>query len=825
MDDDGHFPAVRNLNFGQVSHRWRRSVVVKVYMKTYDFLLVMIALALACSLGGCKGDSALPAASPAESTGAPAASYSMIDDFEAGGTSWKAGLPPEYSDSSAQTVALSSENPMQGKRSLELSFTKNELPKAIFLVEKPLNLNRERYLEFEVENNGSALGAAIAICTGANWEWFESAAVPLDEGVQTVSFDLAANTFKSAASGWKFSTGIANRDQVKRLVIIIYPSAAGSVRVDALRLADSASGKEPQVTAQPSPTPLSTRDASFLALKILKEPQQAYELLELQVETDGIYRNPFDAAEVDLQARILAPNGKVYSIPAFWYQDYDQTMLAQGAPGWRVRFTPWEAGEWTIQAVLGSLTSDALKVEVAEAIGRGFLRLHPQNPAYFAFEDGMTYFPIGINMGWGSSRPLLDYERWLDRLSANGGNFIRVWMASWSFGLEWSDTGLGDYTRRLDRAWQLDQVFRLAEERGVLIELVLINHGAFSQTVNPEWDANPYNAANGGPCQKPQDFASDPLARQLFQRRLRYIAARWAYSPALMAWEWWNEADWTPISNRDHVAWIQEMTPVLRQYDPYRHLISTSFARGSTPQVNGIPEIEFSQIHLYDSSDPATNFPELYRDWSRDLPGKPILFAEFGASAAGEDTRSEDRRGLHLHNGLWAATFSGFASGAMYWWWDSYVDPLNLWGLYGNLSRFLEGEDIAALQPARGVISWRELPYRILMNPQRALIWFHDRKFEIGALSRARALLQLQGKPAGDDWTYLPDAISGVTLKVTGLQDGAYRVYWYAPFQGQWLSQQALEVVDGEATLQLPTFQGDLAAKVLPADLTGPETP
>jgi hypothetical protein len=359
----------------------------------------------------------------------------------------------------------------------------------------------------------------------------------------------------------------------------------------------------------------------------------------------------------------------------------------------------------------------------------------------------------------------------------------------------------------------------------VQVELVLINHGAFSQSVNPEWNANPYNAANGGPCKRPQDFATDPQARQLFKQRLRYIAARWAYSPSLMAWEWWNEADWTPISKADHVAWIKEMTPILHQYDPYRHLVSTSFAKGSTIEVNGIPEVEFAQTHLYDSSDPAVKFPRLFSDWKLALPGKPILFAEFGASTGGEDIRAEDRQGLHLHNSLWAATFSGYASGAMYWWWDSYVDPLDLWGLYGNLARFLEGEDLAALQSVRGVISWRDLVYRIMLNEERALVWFHDRDFEREALIKAYDQLIQQGTAPGKDWIYLPEPVSGITLQFTGFKDGNYQAYWYAPFLGKWLSQEPVSVTNGEITLQLPDFQGDLAVKILPAGVPGPEMP
>ncbi len=100
---------------------------------------------------------------------------------------------------------------------------------------------------------------------------------------------------------------------------------------------------------------------------------------------------------------------------------------------------------------------------------------------------------------------------------------------------------------------------------------------------------------------------------------------------------------------------------------------------------------------------------------------------------------------------------------------------------------------------------------------KRALAWLHDRQFEIGAQQRARAMAILNGEKIADDWRYLPKPLSGLTLKLAGLQDGAYQAYWYSPWQGNWLGKEAVTVVEGEVTLKIPDFQGDLSAKVLPA--------
>jgi hypothetical protein len=800
------------------------------------FIWRILSLWVAVSLSACAAGNQTTATEVADTPGTAAlAESSLLDDFEETATAWRAGQPPDYSDSSATGVTASAQNASHGAQALELSFAKTDAPKAIFYLEKGFNLSGGGYLEFDLYNPGGARAVAIALSLGNNWEWLESAEAPLTEGPQTVSFDLGAQNYKSLATGWEYTARLEPLNDTRRIAIIVYPSQTGSVFIDALRVSEQPGGQVTEVSAAPTATSILPKVANQMELKLLKQPGSIYEWVEFEIVTDGTYANPFDPDQVDLRLRFFGPDGASMEAPAFWYQEYDpQTLLASGAPGWRARFTPTLAGEWSAQALLQEpgrsnsepLTSEKVTFQVAEdADAKGFVRLHPENPSYFAFDNGETYFPVGINMGWGSANPLEDYERWLDRLSANGGDIIRVWMASWSFGIEWNDTGLGDYTKRLQRAWLLDQVFRMAEERGVTIELVLLNHGAFSERVNPEWDNNPYNAANGGPCSDPAEFATDELARQLFQRRLRYIAARWAYSPALMAWEWWNEADWTPISNPQMAAWIKEMTPVLRSFDPYQHLISTSYAQRSTAAVNGLEEIDFSQMHMYNPSDPAIEFRSSYQFWAADIPGKPAMFAEYGASAGGEDINSDDQQGLHLHNALWASSFGGWASTAMYWWWDSYVDPLNLWRVFSRLTRFLDGEDMATLQVSKAVLSSREVPYHVLMNEERALAWLHDRKYELNALQKARSLAILANKDLPEDWVYLPEPINGLTLTLSGLSDGDYRAYWYSPNRGEWLEAVEMRVDGGKATLEVPEFQGDVAVKLIPAAEADPTLP
>ena len=151
------------------------------------------------------------------------------------------------------------------------------------------------------------------------------------------------------------------------------------------------------------------------------------------------------------------------------------------------------------------ISSEPISFKVIPSNRAGFIRTNPSDPHYLAFENGDFFFPIGVNMAWWGDLgdPLEQYQQWLDQFSANGGNTIRIWMAAWSFGIEWKDTGLGDYDNRQYEAWLLDQLFSMAEEHKVKIILVLMNHGPFSLVANSEWKDNPYNSALGGPTHQP----------------------------------------------------------------------------------------------------------------------------------------------------------------------------------------------------------------------------------------------------------------------------------------------------------------------------------
>ncbi len=223
---------------------------------------------------------------------------------------------------------------------------------------------------------------------------------------------------------------------------------------------------------------------------------------------------------------------------------------------------------------------------------------------------GHPFIPVGANVPW--SRQGMEaapyYRDAFARFGAQRLNWMRVWMAHWGrLNLDWLPAGKGFVEPgRIDAtvASTWDELVELAEAHGVYVQLVLQHHGQYSTTVNSNWADNPWNASNaGGFLRTPRDFFTSVQARELTRRKYRYIVARWGYSPAILAWELFNEVHWVdPIQQERDVgvvsAWHAEMADALRAYDVYQHLVTTSTEDLASPIY---ARMDYYQPHLYPS--------------------------------------------------------------------------------------------------------------------------------------------------------------------------------------------------------------------------------
>ncbi len=429
-----------------------------------------------------------------------------------------------------------------------------------------------------------------------------------------------------------------------------------------------------------------------------------YGKLEVVVDLTATYTNPYDYDQLEVLAVFTGPSGQEVQVDGFFMRDYELnetngSLVPVGNGTFKVRFSPNALGEWTCALSVTDQNGMAMWDEALHFVcvapsnpkNKGFVRANLTN--YLHFDNAEQYIPVGENIAWQNSNAFLNYHDWLTALSENGGNFFRLWHAAWGLGIEWKSGSNGfEGLRRYKEtnARYQDWMYDFCAENGLYVMLCLQYHGQVSTQVNPNWSDSPYNVANGGPCENTWDFFTNETAKAHTKNRLRYIVARWGYSRNIMSWELFNEVGWTDdflIHQAEIADWHAEMAIYLKEIDPYRHLVTTSYAgedQGHDVWAN--PDFDFTQTHYYiNTSNLERALVGGVRTYLEDF-GKPTLTGEFGLGGSAS-LANMDPDGIHIHNSLWATLFGGGMGSAMSWWWDNYIHPSNLYYHFAPVSQ------------------------------------------------------------------------------------------------------------------------------------------
>lgn len=415
--------------------------------------------------------------------------------------------------------------------------------------------------------------------------------------------------------------------------------------------------------------------------------------LAWRVDLGHPYSNPFDPSIITVDARFTGPQAESVTVPGFW-------SVSADAPGgaFFVRFHPPTPGRWSMVVTAvdaaGSRASAPVAFDAA-AVDRGSLIRVAPNQRYFEFDDGRPYFPIGLNLAWPPDHQRADwYDRMFAKLAAQGGNFARLWMADPKLMLESDRSGVGRYD--LANAEFFDRVLASAERHDIRVMLCFLNHRELldhDMWGQGGWPTSVFNARNGGPATQPVDFFTHDGAIRQLKARLRYIVARYAAFDSVGFWELFNEQEGAllPIP----AAWDLDLAGYLRRIDPYPHLVTTSSILPDA--VWQSPLIGLTQSHVYGNGstvDLITPVTRLQAEFERFH--KPHLFAEFGIDFhKGDYSFDPSGKATAFHNALWSAALSGSAGSAIYWWWDNYIDPKNLWPQFRPLANFTQSIDWA----------------------------------------------------------------------------------------------------------------------------------
>ncbi|MBI2512260.1 MAG: DUF5060 domain-containing protein [Opitutae bacterium] len=403
---------------------------------------------------------------------------------------------------------------------------------------------------------------------------------------------------------------------------------------------------------------LGWRPALFVTLCLCSLLRAAPVRFEFTVPPTAAIANPFAR---ELWAEVVTPSGRTLLLPAFYV----------GRQIYAVHARPDEVGAYRLGHILESsrgqpatpLATAPHSDSTVENKTRPRLPpvgLDPRRPGGFARADGRAFVPFGANVAWAIDPDIVDYYRSTIAAFATANlNWMRVWMVHWGgTNLDWirpedgAPVPPGGISPIVAARW--DDLLAAAEEHGVYLQLVLQHHGQFSTTVNPNWADNPWNAAHpGGFLKSPSDFFTDPTARLLTALKYRYIVARWGWSPAIFAWELFNEVHWVDALRLDRneaavAQWHDDLAKFIRSVDVYVHPITTSTEDLRSPIY---ASMDFLQPHLY-----SANLLAGARTFAprRDGDTRPVFYGEFGDDHLGL-TDAVKKAGLAEPPAIWAS--------------------------------------------------------------------------------------------------------------------------------------------------------------------------
>ena len=333
-------------------------------------------------------------------------------------------------------------------------------------------------------------------------------------------------------------------------------------------------------------------------------------VFETSLTSSASLANPFSDAA--MSAEFTSASGKRVSVAGFYY----------GGTEWRVRFVPREHGRWRYRLTLswptGKQDSQG-EFECEGTTGHGFLHLSKRNPFRMEYEDGTPFYPIGIQPcsfitpdfdgpdaegKWRS----VSADEWAKAFDG-AVNLVRTQMGQGTEDgcalplIRAGDQKAGIPPGPIDRydtdlAAQMDEVFRIHRTHGFSEILILFQDmslwGDLTSAFGRARDLVNYKSLKA---------ANLPMQ----DRYLRYVVAR--FGCFVDIWELFNEDSYAPNDYLAHLA------KVVRDADPYAHIITTNYARPKEPwceiatwhEYMGMPASEVdayltSQIALAKSS-------------------------------------------------------------------------------------------------------------------------------------------------------------------------------------------------------------------------------
>jgi hypothetical protein len=501
-----------------------------------------------------------------------------------------------------------------------------------------------------------------------------------------------------------------------------------------------------------------------------------YEKLELTVGLSAAYDNPFNPNQVDLKSVFVSPSLSESTVCGFW-----------NGSQWKIRFAANTAGAWNYTIYLsdstGGSTSTTGSFTSYNSAQHGWVRVSKTNPRYFDYDDGTPYFGLGQNRPWHVEQAANIYSK----MSTNGMNVLGYWFVSWDNRMPTMTTGYDRYDMGCANA--VDLLVDTCERTNIQLYLAVWAHIDLRDLSHSwgdgRWESdNPFQLI---PCTA-TTFFTNSTSWQYQQNLYRYIIARWGYSRAIGWWHTITEIDGTCAYSNDS-AWHYKINDYFQKNDPFRH--PTTASKSNNLWAQGFVWMDSPQVHIYGENNAADSTRvsgamaiRTQQMWSQ-YSTKPNVVGEFG-------TQVMNSQPTHQHNATWAGVCTGAAIAPLVW------HDGGSWGDMGSA-------EYATMKVVRAYIS--DIPFS-KMNLQPATISVNTTSMAVyGMKDTTFCYLWIQDSTPAETITNLPVTISG-------LNNGAYSVYWWDTWSGVTVLAQTEYAVGGTVRMFAPSFKRDIAAKM-----------
>ena len=134
---------------------------------------------------------------------------------------------------------------------------------------------------------------------------------------------------------------------------------------------------------------------------------------------------------------------------------------------------------------------------------------------------------------------MIEIERWMKELSANGGNYIRVWLSESFWDIE--DKEAGKYSE--DKIRRIDHFIEMARKYNLRIKITLEHFRSLTlEENNQSWATKfVYHTSHGGPLDSIRQYLTSAEGHKLFLDKVDFYQKRYGSDTLFFGWELWNE--------------------------------------------------------------------------------------------------------------------------------------------------------------------------------------------------------------------------------------------------------------------------------------------